>query len=337
MPLSRRRFVLAVGAAALALPTGTVLADSRLDLLTIQRSAFALGSPISLTVQHADSDLADAAIDAALAELEMVERLMSIYRQESQLSRLNRDGHLVAPHRYLVEVLRQAHAVSVLSGGAFDVTVQPLWELFAAAAARGEQPQPQAIAAVRSAIGFRQVEVADNSVRLADRRVRLTLNGIAQGFAADRVRQCLLDHGIQHAIIDAGELAPIGGRIESSSEAAWKVGIQHPRRSDAYVAIAQLSDRCLATSGDYAMSFSPDFRRHHIFDPTTGESGQSFASVSVLAPTACLADALSTAIMAQSESAAVAMLQRLDNVDALLVRRDGSILSTRGFPFAPEA
>ena len=105
---------------------------SAAGLHRVERTSWALGTHVSVTALHADAARAKAAIDAAFVEIELVENLMSIYRDESELSRLNRDGVLEDPHPYLVEVLRAANELSERTGGAFDVTVQPLWNLYAA-------------------------------------------------------------------------------------------------------------------------------------------------------------------------------------------------------------
>jgi len=105
----------------------------------------------------------------------------------------------------------------------------------------------------------------------------------------------------------------------------WSVGIQHPRVADAYVAVTPLDDRCLATSGDYMTTFSPDFGDHHIFQPSTGRSPAELASVSVVAPRAAQADALSTAIMVLGEEAGLALCRRVPGTDALLVTKQGRV------------
>ena len=171
--------------------------------------------------------------------------------------------------------------------------------------------------------------VAGRRVRLTDKGMAITLNGIAQGYAADRVRSVLQSHGVTNALVDVGELAPVGTK---SSTQPWTAGIQHPREPDAYVSLARLNGRCLATSGDYATAFSPDKRYNHIFDPATGCSPLEFSSVSVVAPTATEADALSTAVFVLGLEKGAELVRATNGADALLVRKDGSVVRTDGFP-----
>lgn len=271
-----------------------------------------------MTVLHADEDVANAALDAAFAELERIESVMSLYRPESQISRLNRDGVLEMPDASLVEVLRFAVGVAEKSSGAFDVTVQPLWKL------KGAKPDATTLALV----DWRKVELRENRIKLAP-GMAITLNGIAQGFAADAAMRVMRVHGIEHALIDAGEFSAHGMNAEN---APWRVGIQHPRERDALAARASLENRCLATSGDYETTFRNDFRWHHILNPHTGESADELASVSVIAPTAMAADALSTALFVLGASRGLDFLHDYPDTDAFLISKDGREFRTKNFP-----
>jgi len=294
-----------------------------------RRTCCALGSQVAITVLDEDPAAAERAIDGALRELRLVERLMSLYRSDSQLSRLNRDGVLDGPHPYLAGVLDRARRMSQRTGGAFDVTVQPLWDVYAEAQRAGEAPGAAAIDRARRNVDWRRLEVSAGHVRLHGPGPAVTLNGIAQGFAADRVRASLARAGVRHALVDTGEIGTLGGKAD---EGPWQVGIQHPRREDAYVALARLEGRCLATSGDYASRFTADGRNHHLFDPKTGRSADRLASVSVAARTATEADALSTAVFVLGPERGLHLIRATPGADVLLVLKDGRSLATRGFP-----
>lgn len=299
--------------------------------LAVTRTSWALGTNVSLTIAGLSRSRAERALDAAFAELELVESVISLYRPKSEVCRLNRQGVLDRPHPYLLAVLQEAERTSRLSQGAFDITVQPLWEVFSAAKRDTRLPDEAAVAAARERVNWRHVSVSAEQVRLAG-DTQITLNGIAQGFAADRVREVLEDHGVQHALLNTGELATIG--LKPSDE-PWTVGIQHPRQSDAFVAVAGLRGRAMATSGDYETTFSADFRQHHIFDPRSGHSPTELASVTIVAPTAMQADALSTAAMVLGTRQTLALVSELSDVDVLLVTKLGRTLSTPGFPELP--
>ncbi len=280
------------------------------------------------SLSTASRDIVERAIEDALDELHRIEDIVSLYRPGSEISRLNRHGMLERPSPDFVSLLRYARRLSARTGGAFDVTVQPLWELYASAYAGGRMPRSEEIdarvrgsASASSTIGARRVRLG--------LRMGVTLNGIAQGFAADRVLAVLRRHGVENALVDTGELGAVGTK---QSGAPWTAGIQDPRREDAFVSIATLDGRCLATSGDYATAFSADFSCHHIFDPATGRSPQAFRSVSVVASSGLDADALSTAAFVLGLPDGLRLIDEWPGADALFVLKDGSVQATAGFP-----
>lgn len=334
----RRRFLLiAAGSVAGATAGGGMYGASARQAKRhwprTTRTTFGLGTEVSISARHPSAAVAERAIEAAFDELALVERLMSIYRVESQLSILNRDGWLWQPHRHLVEVLRQAKQVSQQSGGAFDVTVQPLWEAFAAAAKEQRLPSEATVSAARAKVDWTQVEIAADSLRFLQPGMKITLNGIAQGFATDCVVAALRARGVEHALVNAGEIDSLG---ETERGTAWRVGIQHPRQEDAYIALANLDGRALATSGDYATRFSAAGRQHHIFDPRTGYSPTELCSVSILAPTGMAADALSTACFVLGVERSLSLIRNMPGVDGFFVLNDGETIATGGFPLESE-
>ena len=301
--------------------------STRLPVLT--RKTHALGTNVTLTVLHPDEQAAAVAIEASFGALQLVEQVMSLYQPASQLAQLNRNRVLLDPHPHLVTVLRVARAMSQRTEGAFDVTVQPLWQLYREAHTRGDLPSPAEVEQTRRLVGWRNVEISSRAIKLQGKGTAITLNGIAQGFAADLVRKTLRDHGVQHALIDTGELSAMKCQSDASG---WQVGIQHPRLEDAYVSLAQLADRCLATSGDYATTFSADYRHNHLLDPHTGRSPTELSSVSIAARTALEADALSTAAFVLGAEEGLRLINDTAGADALFVLKDGHSLATAGFP-----
>ena len=330
---NRRRFLFcaAGGLGAAALGGAPLGGDPQWPIVT--RTTKALGTDVSIVARHPSPQRAEEAMEVVFTRLAFLEHLLSIYRPTSAISRLNREGELRQPFRDVVTILRHAQEMSQRSGGAFDVTVQPLWEAFASAAKESRLPEPAAVAAARTKVDWTQLEVCDDRVRVLRPGMKITLNGIAQGYAADSLLHTLRTFGVEHALINAGEHAPLG---QSAAGDDWTVGIQHPRHADAYVALADLGNRCLATSGDYATAFSADRRYNHIFDPRSGYSPTELASVSVLAPTAMQADALSTALFVLGPDQGLELVHRTPNTDAFFVLKDGGTIATAGFPLVEE-
>jgi thiamine biosynthesis lipoprotein len=328
--LQRRRFLqFGLGAGGLAACGAFAVRRGSPPLAEVRRTGKALGTTVELRVLHADRRAAGAAIDVAFAAIDDVEEVMSLYRSHSHLSALNRDGVLDGPHPWLVEVLQYAQTVSHASDGAFDVTVQPLWSCWSNAAREGRLPTDAELQSARAVVDWRGVQVSPQRVSLARTDMRITLNGIAQGFAADRAAAALRAAGIEHALINTGEIHSLGSRADGG---VWTVGVQHPRYDDAYAALAKLAGRALSTSGDYATSFTPDRRHHHIVDPRIGFSPTELAGVTIVAPTAMEADALSTAVLVLGADRGLQLVAARRDVDALLIFKDGKTKVTAGFP-----
>jgi thiamine biosynthesis lipoprotein len=231
----------------------------------------------------------------------------------------------------LLDVLRTAQQVSARSQGAFDVTVQPLWRVFEAARQQSRLPSAAEVAAARRLVDWRGLHLTQHGVRLKHAGMGVTLNGIAQGYAADKVRARLQSLGIQHALIDAGEYASLG---QSAHHTDWTLGVASPRGVHPLLAGVALQGRCLATSADDQCSFSTDFSHHHIFDPRTGYSPGGLASVSVMADTAVQADALTKVFFMAGFERALP-LARAWGVEVLVVDKQGRWRASAGLPVRP--
>ena len=330
MALSRRRLLAgAVGAGIASALGGRWLNASRSPKLFEWRlEGPALGTTATILALHPDKSIARRAAERAFDEIRLVESLMSIYRPDSQVSRLNASKTLDNPHPYFIEVLNTACEVSRLSEGAFDVTVGPLWKTHAGAHRENRAPTTAEVAAARARVDWRRIELSPKRIRLRKGQTEITLNGIAQGFAADRALSALAESGAC-GLVNAGELASLGHRADRQR---FRVGIQHPRQVDAYAALVSLDRRRLATSGDYETAFSADFCRCHIFDPRTGESPAELASVSILAPSATLADALSTAAFVLGPDRGRSLIESFEDVDGFFILKDGRAMATENFP-----
>lgn len=334
--MKRRQFILSLAGSAAIVGWAGWKAGSAgqagagvTGLSKFTRRSWALGTNVNLTVFHDNKKTAEKAMNAAFAELNRVEDVLSLYRPESQLSQLNKTGQLEGAHPYLKEVLERALRLSEQTNGAFDVTVQPLYTLHAASAAQGGTPDPKSLEETLKRIGWKKVQMDEDSITLNGHGTELTLNGIAQGFAADAVGRVLKEHGISHALIDTGEIGTVGTHAQKET---WDIGIKHPRKTGGYLALAALDGRCLATSGDYETRFGEGYENHHILDPRSGRSPQEISSVSVAAPTAMEADALSTALFLTGVENGMKMIESLPEVDALFVSKSGKMTQTAGFP-----
>ncbi|HYQ81844.1 MAG TPA: FAD:protein FMN transferase [Anaeromyxobacteraceae bacterium] len=295
----------------------------------VRDAALAFGTTVSIAAVGEDpAALAQAAAEA-LDRTRAVDSLMTVFRRESQVGRLNAEGVLYRPDPRLVRVLQFSQRLSALSQGAFDVTVQPLWRLFVSCREAGRRPSPGEVAEARALVDWTALEVGPRRVALGRPGMQITLNGVAQGYAADLAMEALRERGVRDALLDTGEL---GAEGERQPRRPWTVGIQHPRLHDAVVATVAMDGRFLATSGDYATPFSDDLCDHHIFDPRTGRSPPGLSSAAVAAPTGMEADGLTKPMMVLDLPRARALLSRFPGAGAIWMDKRGQVVASERMP-----
>ncbi|WP_430912023.1 FAD:protein FMN transferase [Methylobacterium sp. sgz302541] len=274
-------------------------------LVARTRAGLAFGTTVSLTLAASDADAVEAAFRDAFSAIRAVEAAASLFRPDSALARLNRDGVLADPDPLLVSQLRFALDLARKSDGAFDPTVQPLWTLWASASTEGRRPDAAELAATLRLVDWRAVSLSDDRIAFARPGMGVTLNGLVQGFAADRVMAALEARGIAHAFVDTGEF---GARGRHADGTPWRLGIAEPRPPHALAAVIDPFTGFASTSGDDATSFSADRKDHHIFDPETGFSPPALSCVTVTAGSGLLADGLSTAAFVLGPVAGAALV-----------------------------
>jgi FAD:protein FMN transferase len=297
MRISRRKFLVSAAAAGALGGLGAFVASGGTQPGFVWRGS-ALGGEARVALYGADAEVAREALTAVANEIERLEEIFSLFRATSELSRLNRAGILKDPSRDLVDVVSASLGWRARTDGAFDPTVQPLWQ----AAASGAVISNGILTTAGTPIG-----IASDCLRLSP-GCALTLNGIAQGRIADRVTETLISRGFSDVVVDAGELR-LPGKFRRS------VGIPAAK------AAVTVADIAVATSEPKSLVFDRQSWRHHLIDPRTGESPHHWQSISVFAPTAESADALSTAFAVLPYSAVADLAKSIG--DIAVVGRDG--------------
>ena len=271
-PFSRRRF-LTIAAACAALPAGAAPA-------TAGWQGRALGAGVSMQLAGLTGDEAAPIFAEVEQELDRLEAIFSLYRTDSEITRLNREGALTAPSPEMLQVLSLSDALHHATGGVFDPTVQPLW----LALANGQDVEE-----ARARIGWNRLHFDAAAVRFEAPGMAITLNGIAQGAVTDRIAALLRARGLRDVLIDMGEIAALGHRTDG---AAWAVGIADPEGQ--ILRRMTLTERALATSAPQGTVLDAEAGQGHILNPAGGVAARALVSVS--APYAALADGLSTAL-----------------------------------------
>lgn len=305
MSLSRRKFLVYAASAGAACGAGAIVATGDAAPTFVWRGS-ALGGEAKVALYGADAVQARDALQEVASEIERLENIFSLHRESSEISRLNAQGHLEGAAQDLVDVLRAAAIWRRKTEGAFNPLVQPLWK----AAATGAAIAEPMLESVRG-------EITVGAQVLLPPRSQVTLNGIAQGRIADRVTELLLRHGFDDVVIDAGEL-----RIPGRGRRA--VGIP------ALKSAISVGEVAIATSEPRALVFDTRTFRHHLIDPGTGLSPRHWESISVLAPTAETADALSTAFAILPHEAVGDLVATLSDVAVIGADAKGRVRTFGG-------
>ena len=292
--LTRRRIiVIAATAAGSVFLTGGRTAQAS-DPVRWHGSA--LGAQVSIEIYHPDRAEAERLVERCVVDVRRLEQQFSLYSSDSAISTLNRTGILVSPDVDMVALLKASLLFAGITNGAFDPTVQPLWQLysdhFASERPDSDGPSPRKLTEVLAKVGYAGLRVSEDRIVLARHGAAITLNGIAQGYATDRVVERLRKAGLSTTLVNIGEIRAIGVRPEGTP---WRVGLADPERPGVVTETVDLVDRAVATSAGAGFRFDTSGRFTHLFDPATGRSPSRYSTVSVLAPTATEADALSTA------------------------------------------
>ncbi|GAB3470255.1 FAD:protein FMN transferase [Massilia terrae] len=282
----------------------------------------AMASQCEVVLAADDVDAANRLAGAAIAEVLRIEATYSRYRSDSIVGRINAAAgqDFVDCDEETQRLLDFADQLYEESGGLFDITSGVLRRAWDFKAAR--VPSADELAACIACIGWRRVERKGSAIRLPRAGMELDFGGFGKEYAADRAAEALLALGVRHGYVNlAGDLRLCGPRPDG---APWMVGIQHPREPGAVFASMGMRSGALATSGDYERFFDHDGQRYcHILDPRSGRSVTHWRSVSVVAPQAIVAGAVSTIAMLKQE-AGLAWL-RASGFDFLAIDHTGAV------------
>jgi thiamine biosynthesis lipoprotein len=300
--------------------------------LQAERTLLRMGSFVTITAVHDSRDQAEAAIGSAIEEMDRLIALLSRHEAASPLAALNRTGELRDVPAELATVLRASLDMHRTSEGAFDITVQPVLDLYE----NGVMPSEGAIREAMTHVGARHVVLDGGVARLRDPRTRLTLDGIAPGFIADRVSDALARHGVaSHLVNVSGDIRVRGRRADGRP---WHVAVEDPEKHGHYPDTIELCSGAVSTSGSYEIYYDREKLHHHIIDPATGASPTLGASVSVIAGTSMRADALSTAAFVMTPERAREWIDGLPGTECLVIGRDGGFHRSSGWSeFAVQA
>lgn len=291
-----------------------------------KETKFLMSTIVEITAVGSEQNCQQA-MEQAFEEIERIDRLMNVYNADSEISRINNSAgkSSVQVSSDTLEVINQSLRISSLTGGAFDITILPLMELWEFGEKMEENdlkrvPSDNEIQEKLKLVDYRKVAIdaAHSAVMLSSPGRRLDVGGIAKGYAVDKVVQTLKTAGIRSALVNAGgDIYAMGSPPDKDS---WKVGIQHPRRRAELLGTLELKDKAVATSGDYENFFEVNGKRYcHIMNPRTGRPVEGIMSVTIVAETTTEADALATSVFPLGADDGMKLIEKMDGVDGIII------------------
>lgn len=289
-----------------------------------------MGTRVRVEAWHADDAVARRGIDAVMAEMRRIDQLMSPYKPDSELSRVNARAarEPVVVGRELFDLIQRSLEFSRLTDGAFDITFASVGHMYDYR--QHQRPDRKDVEHALPAIDYHHLVLDQTRQSIAFKRegVRIDLGGIAKGYAVENGATILRRLGIVHAEVNAGGDSRILGDHKGRP---WVVGVQDPRDEKRIVVQIPLVDEAISTSGDYERYFEQDgVRYHHIINPSTGGSASGVRSVSVIGPEGTSTDALSTSVFVLGVEAGLRLIDRMDGYEAIIVDGGGKLHYSAG-------
>jgi len=291
-----------------------------------------MGTEVSVYLWSDDEDAGQRALEAVFVEAERINRLMSTYLEDSEISRVNRLAaqQPVSVGEELFGLIQRSLDVAVLTRGAFDITYDSVGQHYDFRAR--QRPDADTVIKERENIDYRYVQLdkGAGSVTFLKDGVRINLGGIAKGYVVERGVDILRHAGIANAIVTAGGDSRLLGDRRGRP---WMVGIRDPRSDDAQqVAISvPLEDEAISTSGDYERFFDESgIRYHHIIRPSTGAPATGVQSATVFGPDAVITDALSTSVFVLGVDNGLTLIGTLPDYECIVIDGGGSVYYSGG-------
>lgn len=315
--------MLLTGALALlaALPARAAWVGDAMDLM---------GTRVSVELWADDEAKGQELVAAVMNEYRRIDNLMSTYKPESEISRVN-DHAAEAPvpvSEELYSLVQRSLELSVASGGAFDITYDSVGYLYDFRAR--VHPTEQQIAERLAAVDYRHVilDPARRTIAFKVPGVRINLGGIAKGYVVEHAAAMLRERGVLHALLNAGGDTRVVGDRRGQP---WVVGIRHPRVAGEVVTRLPLEDEAISTAGDYERFFEENGRRyHHVINPATGEPTEGILTVTVVGPDGTLTDGLDTAIFVMGAEAGLKLIEAYPDYETIIVEANGKVSYSPG-------
>lgn len=332
----RRSFLKLSGVLGLGVATAAILPAEKAEAMLFGRKEFkvtktklAMGTFVAITAIHPSRDEAEMAIGLAFEEIDRLSGLLTHYDPASPVGSFNTTGKIADFPEEMGELIARSMYYHQRTGGAFDITVKPLIDLYKNSASAGRKPSEAEVTRTLSLVGSNKLAYRNGVLQFDADHMAITLDGIAKGYIVDKASAVLNTNRVGNHLINAG------GDIRTSGLAAqgkpWTVAIQDPEKKKEYPDIVSMGDGAIATSGSYEIFYDKEKVFHHIVDGRNGLSPQLASSVTVIAPTVMDADAMATTVFVMGPRIGVDFINQLSDYRCLVLASDGSVAQSRNW------
>lgn len=292
----------------------------------IKRTAVIMGSEVEIQIKGVNEVTANKAITASFEEVRRIDTLFSTYMTGNPMWLLNNtDADEVMVSVEMFSMLKKCDSIWKMTEGAFDPAIGNLIDLTGFEKGSPQLPDESQVKEVLSRIGWKNIELKGENVIVKPKELKISFNAIVPGYAADRIANILSNFGIKEYLIN------VGGEVFARGE-NWKIGIQHPRRQNELIGTIKINGMGVSTSGDYEQYIKMEGKRYsHLLDPRTGYPANLCESVTIISKETSLADALSTGVFILGPVKGIELIERLENVEGLIVDSTGTIYKSSGF------
>lgn len=296
----------------------------------VVKTKLSMGTFVTMTAIHSSRDEAEEAIGLAFEEIDRLNGMLTRHGDRSPIATLNHEGRLEGAPPEAITLVERSQGYFRQTGGAFDMTVKPVIDLYQRSFASGSRPSEAEMQEVLQFVGSDQVQLSGNTLRLGKQGMAITLDGIAKGYIVDRASTILTKAGVNNHLINAG------GDIRTSGSAAlgkaWTVAVQDPDKGKNYPRVISMENGAIATSGNYEVYYDREKVFHHIVNGASGLSPQLSSSVTVVAPTVLDADALSTSVFVMGPKKGVNYINTLRQCECFIIGADKQIHTSANWP-----
>ncbi len=289
-----------------------------------KKSQVLMGTIVNITIVARNLAGSERACELAFKEMRRIEKMLSVKDKSSEIYKLNqhKDLEFVNVNPEIVFLLEESAKISALSHGAFDISVRPLLELWRERLKQETVPAKAEIHKIFPLVDYRNIEIDSrrNLVRFKKKGINIDLGGIAKGYAVDRAIKVLKKEGVKNCLVEAGgDLFVLGRGINKKG---WLIGLRNPRESGVILEFS-CTNKGVATSGDYERFKTLNKRHyHHLIDPRAGLSKSEVVSATIVAPSAMIADALSTAVFILGKKEGVELIREMEDVEGIIIVKE---------------